>query len=298
MSRESTRKPNFFIVGAPRCGTTWLHRQLSMHPSVFMSRQKEPHYFNSDSGYRWIRTRDEYESLYLDAPRDARAIGEASVLYLHSRVAAANILRYQPRARFIAMVRNPLEMAPSWHRQALFDQHEKESDFARAWTLQEARIAGRRLPPHCREPAILQYRSICSLGEQLARLIAVAGRDRVHVVVHDDLRQSPGEVYRGVLDFLGIAIRMPPHLEAVNPALERKSGALKRVSDLAAKVKQKLGINRSLGALGRIEDWNTRLAPPVPALPPALRAELVEAFADDVGRLAKTLQRPLDHWLG
>ncbi|MGH8212324.1 MAG: sulfotransferase, partial [Rhodanobacteraceae bacterium] len=105
MSRGGVGKPDFFIVGAPRCGTTWLYRHLSMHPRVFVSAQKEPHYFNTDSRFRWIETAGDYESLFRDAPADAQAVGEASVLYLHSAVAAANILRYQPQARFIAMVR-------------------------------------------------------------------------------------------------------------------------------------------------------------------------------------------------
>jgi len=145
MSPDGAIKPDVFIVGAPRCGTTWLYRHLAVHPRVFMSRQKEPHHFNTDSRFRWVETLEAYESLFSDAPAAAQAIGEASVLYLHSEVAAANILCYQPRARFIAMVRNPLEMAPSWHRQALFDQQENEPDFARAWALQAERTAGRQV---------------------------------------------------------------------------------------------------------------------------------------------------------
>jgi hypothetical protein len=296
MPRESARKPDFFIVGAPRCGTTWLHRHLSIHPAVYMSRQKEPHYFNSDSRYRWIETLDEYESLFRDASPGAQAIGEASVLYLHSALAAANILRYQPLARFVAMARNPLEMAPSWHRQLLFDQQEEEPDFARAWASQGARAAGRHVPARCREPAVLQYRSICLLGEQIARLIGTAGRGRAHVILHDDLRRDPERVYRGVLEFLGLESWLPTQFAPVNPARERKSRLLKRVSDSAARVKQKLGIDRSFGALGRVDGWNTRLAP-APAIPPSLRTELIGAFADDVELLARMIGRPLDHWL-
>lgn len=292
----SQGNPDFFIVGAPRCGTTWLYRHLAMHPRVFMSAQKEPHHFNTDSGFRWVETLEAYESLFRDAPSTAQAIGEASVLYLHSAIAAANILRYQPRARFIAMVRNPLEMAPSWHRQALFDQQEDEPDFARAWALQAARAAGRHLPAHCREPAILQYRSICSLGGRLARLIETAGRERVHVIVHDDLRRSSEDIYRGVLDFLRVDAWLPPRFDVVNPARERRSPLLKRVSDSTARIKQRLKINRSFGALGRIDRWNTR-SRPARAIPRSMRAELIEAFAGDVRLLARTIERPLDNWL-
>ncbi|MCH9035408.1 MAG: sulfotransferase [Planctomycetes bacterium] len=41
-------KPDFFIVGAPKCGTTSLYEYLRQHPEVFMSRIKEPHFFGRD----------------------------------------------------------------------------------------------------------------------------------------------------------------------------------------------------------------------------------------------------------
>lgn len=69
-----------------------------MHPHVFMSPQKEPHCFNSDSRNRRVRELNRYESLYNSAPAGARAIGEASILYLHSKIAAANILNYRLEA--------------------------------------------------------------------------------------------------------------------------------------------------------------------------------------------------------
>ncbi|WP_040414858.1 sulfotransferase [Desulfococcus multivorans] len=41
--------PDFFIIGAPRCGTTSLSRYLSKHPDICFSRPKEPHYFSTVS---------------------------------------------------------------------------------------------------------------------------------------------------------------------------------------------------------------------------------------------------------
>lgn len=289
-------KPDFFIVGAPKCGTTWLYHYLAAHPQVFMSAQKEPHYFNSDSRFRWVHGLEQYESLFDDAPVGARAVGEASTMYLHSHVAAANILGYQPRARFVAMVRNPLEMAISWHRQALYDQQESEPDFARAWALQDVRAGGQHLPEKCREPGILQYRSICSLGEQLKRLMETAGRDRVHVVLHEDLRRDPAGVYRGVSDFLRLDFWQPQRFGVVNPARERKNRVLRRVMERTARFKHALGLTRSFGLLRHLDGWNTRSPNPKP-LPPALRAELFNVFADDVRLLSGTIRRPLDHWL-
>ena len=42
------RKPDFFIVGAPKCGTTSLYYYLRQHPEIFLPDYKEPHYFGKD----------------------------------------------------------------------------------------------------------------------------------------------------------------------------------------------------------------------------------------------------------
>src|SRR5262245_13866340 len=39
------RLPNFFVIGAPRSGTTSLYEYLKVHPEIFMSPVKEPDFF-------------------------------------------------------------------------------------------------------------------------------------------------------------------------------------------------------------------------------------------------------------
>jgi hypothetical protein len=108
------RKPNFFIIGAAKCGTTSLSVWLGGHPQIFMSSMKEPHFFNNDDRQA-IRTLDDYEALFWSATEEHIAIGEASVWYLSSADAVPAILQYQPEAKFIVMLRNPVEMAPALH---------------------------------------------------------------------------------------------------------------------------------------------------------------------------------------
>src|SRR5438132_759978 len=43
------RVPEFFIVGAPKCGTTSLYRMLRQHPRIFMPDLKEPRFLASDA---------------------------------------------------------------------------------------------------------------------------------------------------------------------------------------------------------------------------------------------------------
>jgi sulfotransferase family protein len=137
--------PNFFILGAPKCGTTSLARWLGDHPNIFMAPQKEPHFFNTDDR-RGVATLVEYEDLFRNAQREHVAVGEASVWYLSSSQAVRNILQYNPNARFIVMVRNPIEMAPALHGEMLISGLECIKDFSRAWNAQEERRQGLHLP--------------------------------------------------------------------------------------------------------------------------------------------------------
>lgn len=291
------KKPNFFILGAPKCGTTWLYHYLSMHPQVFMPSAKEPHYFNTDSNFCRTRKLEEYESLFQYVSDRHKAIGEASVWYLYSRVAVVNILRYQPEARFIVMVRNPLTMAPSLHQQTFFNMGEDEPEFAKAWALQESRSTGRYLPPSCREPSYLQYQTVCSLGEQLARLIGTVERNRVHVVVHDDLSISASDVFLNTLRFLDLDSWLPPEqFGVVHSARRTKSRCLKRVVLRVATAKSRIGITRSFGILNRLQAWNKQPTTIRP-VSPELRREMARVFNDDIRLLSELLSRPFDHWL-
>ena len=84
--------PNFFILGAPKCGTTSLASWLSDHPHIFIPPIKEPHYFNTDDQHRNIRRRLDYEKLFRGVTEKHIGVGEASVWYLSSEVAVRNIL--------------------------------------------------------------------------------------------------------------------------------------------------------------------------------------------------------------
>src|SRR5580658_6173851 len=115
-------KPNFFILGAPKCGTTSLAAWLGRHLAIFIPATKEPNFFNTDDNREAIygvATLDAYEALFAAATAAQPAIGEASAFYLSSAVAVANILRYQPNARFIVMLCNPIDMAPALHAELL-----------------------------------------------------------------------------------------------------------------------------------------------------------------------------------
>jgi len=110
-------KVDFFIVGAPKAGTTSLYHYLNEHPQVEMSSQKEPDYFSDKAihdqgmyyGKNRINTLDKYESLFVQ--KESVVYGEASVSYLFYDNVAEDIKEYNPNAKIIIMLRNPIERA-------------------------------------------------------------------------------------------------------------------------------------------------------------------------------------------
>ncbi|MDD9857119.1 MAG: sulfotransferase [Gammaproteobacteria bacterium] len=295
----SAKKPNFFIIGAPKCGTTSLDAWLKSHPRIFTA-VKEPNYFNT-RGFG-MTSASKYEALFAGATDRHLAIGEASPKYLRCPDAVANILRYNRQARFIVMVRNPVDMAASFHWQQIREENENMRDFETAWNLQDKRRAGAAIPRMCYDRANLLYGDVCSLGGQLARVYEQARPERVHVVVFDDLKRDPAGVYRSVLKFLRVSDDHMAVFDVHNPGRVPRVPCLNRMMDDAlgrlARVKAALGIRRRFNSSAWVmplKRFNTRIAPH-PPLTPDFRRALVDYFADDVRLLESLIGRDLSHW--
>lgn len=296
-SRAGIRKPDFFIPGAPKCGTTALAQWLAGHPGVYFSPRKEPHFFNRD-GMPATRTLAEYQALFRAAGDQHRAVGEGSTHYLYSRVAVPGILEYSPAARFIVCLRNPLDMAPALHNECLSQGWETVRSFETAWRLQPRRRAGQDIPGTVTgDPERLLYGPYCRLGEQLERLYGWVDRERVLTIVLDDLRADPAGQYRRVLDFLGLPDDGRRDFPVVNAASQTRSLALARFVRRMAMVRDALGLRGDWGIAQAVRRLNTR-PPGSTVLSPALRDELRDYFRDDVQRLGELLHRDLSAWLG
>ena len=133
--------PNLFILGAPKCGTTALASWLGEHHLVYMPNTKEPHHYSSE--YCLTPDRSAYEAIYRNWSDELWGI-DASVWQLYSPNAIPNILRERDDARFIVMLRSPMQMIPSMHSQQVFNGNELEPDIGKALALNEARIEGKK----------------------------------------------------------------------------------------------------------------------------------------------------------
>lgn len=298
--------PNTFLIGAPKSGTTALASWLAAHPQVCFSSRKEPGYFARDfpphADLQAHFDPERYRALFAPAPQH-RVIAEGSTNYLLSADAVPAILAFNPQARFIVSLRNPLELAPALHMQQRYMLNEDQADFADAWRLQTQRAHGERIPADCRQPRFLQYAAFARTGEQIERLLSLVPRNAVHIIRFDALRADPGAVYRQTLAFLGLDDDGRSDFPVVNGAHRRRYPALARLllnppAPLRAPLWRLRKTLRSariplVEALRERQRQDMVRAP----LSPALRAELASHFADDIRLLERLLGWDLSDWL-
>jgi hypothetical protein len=301
MERAMAARPDFFIVGAPKTGTTSLHHYLRQHPQVFMPAVKELNFFGSDRQLRNTPrlTLQEYLSVFAPARPGVR-IGEASVSYLRSSVAAREIAEFAPGARAIAMLRDPVEVMHALHTELVFLGSEDLTDFGVALEAEADRREGRRIPPAANNPRAVLYREAVAFGEQLQRYFEALGRERVHVVIFDDFKADTAAAVRETFQFLGVDDAFQPTLEVVNPAkvarlrvvqrlLSSPPGWLRRgVRGVIPRPTRKR-LYRSVSRL------NARAQARQP-MAPELRARLVAELTPEIERLEAMLDRDLSAW--
>lgn len=293
------KKPNFFIIGAPKCGTTSLAAYLAEHPEIFMSKRKEPFFFSKDdialNKQTQIYTFSDYNRLFENAGPQHKAIGEASTTYLFSYHAVPNILDYNPQAKFIVMLRNPVDMAYAHHYQLVFSCHQKVKDFKTAWKLQDKLSKGIEKENWSLEPKLLHYGQVCKLGEQLERLYKIAPREQVLVILFDNFKSNTEQVYQQVLDFLDVTTGKRTEFPVYNENKMLHSDWLQNLRRSVRDIKIFLGIKHSFGLFSSLYRKNTTKADR-PPLPENFRAELAEYFREDIEKLSRLINFDLLHW--
>ena len=306
-------KPNFFIIGAPKCGTTALATYLREHPNIFLPNEKEPHFFATDLWQfhdYYTKSEDDYAALFAGVSAEHQAVGEASVFYAYSHDALENIKAYNPDAKLIMMVRNPIDLVYSLHAQYVYNGFdETEADFERAWALQDERQAGSKLPPKYvgttdRAAEMLQYRSLGKLGEQVERLYKVFSAEQIKVIVFDDFKADVAAAYQSTLQFLGLPADERQNFERINANSERRAAGLRHYAKSLStnktaihawrKVKRVLGI-QSLGIMDKIDNATT-VEVKREVLSAEFRSQIKQVFQADIDHLSSQLGRDLSHW--
>jgi len=298
---RSCVKPNLFIVGAPKCGTSSMHAYLQAHPEIFMSTPKELHYFGRDLPQpRPTASLGEYLTYFSAIAPYERWVGESSPSYLYSRSAPSEIREFTPEARVIIMVRNPVDMIYSLHSQQLRQGTETILDFKEALKNEARSKAGDRTSVKLGFLSSQPYREAATYSSHVQRYLDVFDLDRIHVIVLEELQADPARVYGQVLEFLDV-IPFEPAFGVANSNKVLRSVKLHRFIHQPPEV-ARWAANNLLPARTRRKLFNRVRAlnmksRPLPPMDPALAKQLRDQFAPEVHRLSKLLGRDLSFWL-
>ena len=319
MASTPHRLPNFFVVGAPKAGTTSLYHYLAQHPEIFMSPIKEPCHFSSeirpenfsDEMRAGVAADFQEQRKYLQGPmtdqrfggvgmdwsdyvklfrsvKSGSIIGEASVRYLWSKTAAENIHAKIPDAKIVMVLRDPVSRAFSAYLE-VFMAGKLQYSF-REYVEACLRYENRKISfwwPMLEEG--LYYESV-------KRYLGRFPEENVRIFLYDDYRAEPASVMAEIFRFLRVDSRFTPDMSQRHnePRMSRfnsigrllkKRGALSRAAKLVpSKLKRPL---RKLAV--RRHD--------TVVMTPSDREFLLSYYRDDIEKLQQLLNRDLSAWL-
>jgi hypothetical protein len=296
--------PDVYILGAPKAGTTSIAQWLSEHPDLYFCVPKEPYYWASD--YPALRHHYGFDKLssYLrlfssQRAQDAVLRAEGSTIYLYSECAVRDILSQVPHPRFIVVLRNPVDLLVSYHRTQLVTLNETERDFATAW---RRSLGGSTPTGSPLDVKIVDYPRVGRLGAAMERLMSIAPRDDVHVIMFDDLVRDPQSTWDALLKFLGLE-PFAPSFQVRNASDKMyRSAVLRRVTHRPPLVLDEC--MRRLRQWSRTTDtawvgaikrsmWRRE---PRPWISDDTRREVTSYLSDDIGLLASVLKTDLTSW--
>jgi hypothetical protein len=298
---KDIQKPDFFIVGAPKCGTTSMYEYLKQHPEIFMPEKiKEPHFFCTDFETPfYIRDLNIYLAIFSDAINEKR-IGEASVWYLYSRRAAQEIKKFCPLARIIIMLRNPVDTLYSLHSQFLFTGNENITDFENAINAEADRKNGKRIPSSQYPVEFLFYREFVKYSEQVKRFLDIFPKKNILIIFFEEFKNDTARIYRETLRFLDVNEDFQPDFKVYNPHKRARIKILKRFIEYppwVIRMLSKILLSESLrkNLFDKLQDLSIIYEPRKP-MTRELRQRLQTEFIDEVAQLSSLIGRDLSFW--
>lgn len=234
----SERLPSFLVVGAQKAGTTALHEWLMQQPDVSLPTIKETHYFSHSE--RHHRGLGWYLRQFQDRGSDA-VVGEVDPEYMFSALAASRIRSIIPKARFVFLLRNPLERALSQYLMSVRRGYE-QLDFSSALQAEQGRLAQ---PDN---QFSLDHHSYAARGEyagQIRSFLETFPDSAFLFIKFDDLVsvERGMQTYRDICAFLGV--KSPPELanrtRISNQASEPRSTLLRDALYGDSRLKRAIG---------------------------------------------------------
>ncbi len=278
---------------------------LDQHPDIYFTERKEPFFFSNDLPHANAITD---EQAYLDLFKDGagqRFRGEGSTWYLYSSQAAKAIKEAAPDARVIIMLRDPIDLIISQFQYNIINGNEDIEDIEQALSAEPERLAGRMIPKSNRIAAALHYTEMVNFAPQIKRYLNQFGRNRVHVILFQDLKDDAEACVHGVFDFLdvpaGIELDLTPENETAKQTTRRLGGLYRTMitkKGLMGQAKKILPEPIKAGVWSVLDQLNRSDSRPVkkPTLSPALRQAISEKLRPGIGQLAEMLETDLSDW--
>ncbi len=209
------KKPNFFIVGQTRSGTTTIMYLLKQHPDVFIihtGSSKIPAIF----GFHPIKiSEEEYLRGFSEAKKE-KMIGDKCTDYMMCPESAAKIKDFNPQAKIIINLRNPIDCMHSLHNLMVNSLVlEPINDFDEALKAEKQRMNEELKTPN-KYNYNLFYRKNVRYFEQVQRYFDEFGRDNVLVRIFEDFVSKPEESFKEVCKFLEIDSNFKPSFDHRN----------------------------------------------------------------------------------
>lgn len=303
-AKPTTKLVDFFIVGEAKSGTTALAQFLSEHHDIGMSNPKEPHYFATDSitecdefhggkkRHFTVRTAEQYAACFSHC-QDAKLWGEGSTHYIYSTEAAKNIHDYNPKAKIIIMLRNPVDFIHSLHMQYVNNATEDEADFAAALAKESVRKQGRDIPARTRCPSYLYYSERVKYTSQIQRYYDQFPRSQILFIINEEFNRDNAGTVRRVLEFLGADPDFQPAFTTVHASKTPRFMTLHHVLNSLI---FKSAVQRLVGPQHYERVKNTAASvflkeqPRIP-LDQDLRQRLMQDYESEVHKVAACIQR-------
>jgi len=288
--------PNFLIIGAMKSGTTALYYYLEQHPEIYMSPVKEPNFFSSqeqENAADAVTNIGTYQHLFRGGS-GKKAIGEASHSYLYEPSAAAEIKRYVPEAKLIAILRNPIDRAYSHFLHMVRSGTEPLDDFAQALREEEVGIH--------KERTFQDYIGRGLYYNQLKRYFGTFPQEQVRVYLYEDLSGAPISTVQDAFRFLKVDDSFVPDVSlrrnvSGQPKYKTLDGLLRRQSRIKHAAKIYLPARMRWRLSKDFDDLKTRNLVEPPPVQSEVRRQLIRVYREGILNLHDLIYRDLSGWL-
>src|ERR671916_848593 len=288
--------PNFLIISAMKSGTTALYYYLEQHPEIYMSPVKEPNFFSSqerEDAAGAVTHIGTYRDLFRGVSGET-AIGEASHSYLYEPGAAAEIRRYAPEAKLIAILRNPIDRAYSHFLHMVRSGTEPLDDFAQALRAEEV--------GNHKERTFQDYIGRGLYYDQLKRYFGIFPQEQARVYLYEDLSGAPISTVQDAFRFLKVDYSFAPDVSlrrnvSGQPKYKTLDGLLRGQSRIKHAAKIYLPARMRWRLSKAFDDLKTRNLVEPPPVQSEVRRQLIRVYREDILKVQELIHRDLSGWL-